>query len=136
MAEESEETEPDGEMYLDVVSGRVRRRQGKRKHSRGPYSGAEKRMSRAFQYMMASMHWMDGELADMVAVYLAAQFAATQTVLRKYSYDNVPNPTADDWEALREELGMLPIGVDGGDEFDLGQLSLLCQHYVLACSRA
>jgi hypothetical protein len=111
----------EGEVYYDVVGGVDRVRRGKRKHSHGPYSGAEKKMERAYQYMKAQTHWMDGELSDMVSLYLAAQFAAYQEVLKRYSYNEMPDPQPEDWERLREELGIpAPVGED--DELDVGGL--------------
>lgn len=109
--------EDGGEVYLDVVKGEVRKRTGPRKHRRGPYSGAEKKMRLAFNRMIASMHWMDGELADMTATYFAAQFAAVCTVTDRYSFDAMPNPGPEDWDALRDELGITgdADGSYGGD---------------------
>jgi hypothetical protein len=82
-------------------------------------SGAEKRMSRSFQYLMASLHWMDGELADKVADEFTALFAASKVACERYSYSLVPDPSVEDWVALREQLSV-PVRVDSASDSEEG----------------
>lgn len=121
----SDEVPDAGEMYWDKVQGRMRRRRGSRKRSHGPMSTDEKNMSRAFQGMLIrEMHYMDGEMADAVARRFTVQFAATRAVLRKYSFNNCPDPQREDIEAMLDELwdAQEDTGKDG-EEFDLGDLT-------------
>jgi hypothetical protein len=53
----------------------------------GKYSLAEKRMDRAYRYMMASLHHMDGELADVTANDWTVKFARGQAIQERYSFD-------------------------------------------------
>jgi hypothetical protein len=69
-------------------------------------SAAEKRMSRAFQHLMASLHWMDGELSDKVADEFTAMFAASKVACDRFSYQNFPDPRPEDWTELREQLSV------------------------------
>lgn len=110
-----------GESYLDVVSGRVRKRRGSRKRGHGPMSDAEYQMSRAFQGLLRELHWMHGSLADKVCREFTAWFVTSRQALSRYSYGDVPEPTLEDWEALRDEL-TLPTEVTVTQDFDLGDL--------------
>lgn len=101
----TDDEEP-GEFYTDTISGQRRRKRGKRKVRMGPYSLAEKNMVRAFQYAMAALHHMDGELAELVARRYTAQFVLDKATFERYSYNNLPDPQPEDWQELREEMGL------------------------------
>ena len=108
MAEEAvgEEGEEAAEYYTDAITGRRRKRRGKRKRSRGQYSLAEKKMVRALQALMAAMHYMDGELADLTAREFTTWFTLCRLACERYSFEDLPDPVAEDWEALRAELSL------------------------------
>jgi hypothetical protein len=103
MAADDEEA---GEYYIDALTGKRRRRRGKRKRRMGQYSLAEKNMVRAFQKLMAAMHHMDGELADLTAQEFTKWFAFAKVTCERYSYENLPDPVPEDWQELRMELDM------------------------------
>lgn len=113
-------------MYHDVVQGRDRPRRGKRKPPRGPFSTAEKYMRRAYSSMNVAMHNMDGELADLVAREFTVWFKLSDQIMRRWSFEHVKDPGPEDWNDLREELGIArEKGEDKGGEFDVGDLVLL-----------
>ena len=115
--------EGDGEVFYDVVKREMRRRRGAREVSRGPMSGAVGNLQTQFDKMIADMYRMHGELTDRVAIHLNAEMAARRVVMRRYFFVHVRHPTAEDWEALQEELAVADYVVDEGDDFDLGDLS-------------
>lgn len=113
----------DGDWYVDAITGARRRRRGKaRRHSRGPMSDSEYLMSRQFQHMLTDLRRMHGSLADVVAKHFTAEIAAYRTVLREYSYENVPEPDVDDVREIKEAFGIAERPVCE-EEFDLGKLT-------------
>ena len=114
----------DAEMYYtDALTGNRRRRKGARKtRSRGPYSGGERKAKEEFARMVnVYMHKMDGQLTDAIYSDLIAWFASSAAVMSRYSYGDLPNPTVEDLNALREELDFARrLGKDPGgeEEFD------------------
>lgn len=107
MAEDDTE---DGDVvmyYTDAITGDRRPRRRPRKVSRGPYSTAEKLMKRAFAEMVnVHVHRLDGELSDLVCKEFTTWFVLSSQVMRRYSFQELSDPQAEDWEALREELGL------------------------------
>src|ERR1700722_20165838 len=92
----------DAERYFDKAQERMRPRRGQRKVKMGKYSLKEKRMDRAYRYMMASMHHMDGELADSTAEDWTMLFVRGQAIQEKYSYAN----TGDDVSGINPHVVM------------------------------
>jgi len=123
-----EDEAPDAvEFYTDALSGRRRPIRGKRKgKSRGPWSAAEKAMSRAFDRLIAAGHYLDGELNDRAAQQWTAWFEAAVQIYSGYDHDTLPDPGWDDWCALKDELGMAKGGktevVTVTEAFDVGDL--------------
>jgi hypothetical protein len=121
----SVEDEEAGEFYTDAVTGRRRRKRGKRDTPRGPYSGAEKRMIQSWRLLVARLHHMDGELSDLTASRITVIVTGWRLAMERYSTVNLPDPTPEDWVSLREELG-IPEEFPGEDVggFDIGNLQL------------
>lgn len=71
------------------------------------------------------MHKVDGQLTDAIYEDLVAWFAVAGKILSRYYYRDLPNPTIEDLERLREELdfarhlGRDPVEDGGFDEGDL-----------------
>ena len=123
----AEVQEDAGEWYRDALTGEARRKRGKRrKKPRGQYSLAEKNMVRAFQSMMAKMHYCDGELADLSAKAFTGWFTVARQLFGEFSFDNMPDPDPEDWHELAEQLGMArrpqDVRVKVVNEFDVGLL--------------
>jgi len=112
-------------MYRDVVQGRDRPRRAKRKVKRGPMSGAEKAVNRAFLQMIKQMRLMDGELSDLCAKEFTALFASVTHVMKGYSFEVLRDPQSADWDRLRDQLYI--IREEQVDGFDVGDLSLLAR---------
>lgn len=108
--------------YTDIVGMRRRRRKSTRKVSRGPYSGAEKLMNRAYLRLKADTHYMDGELSDLAARYITAWMTSVSRVMREeFAYSVLPDPQPDDWEHLKDKMGLVVISEQEG--FDVGDLT-------------
>lgn len=113
------------EMYLDAVSGRMRRRRGpNRRIKRGPYSREEDAMIKAFDLALSAERRMHGELAQSTCVDLTVLLVAWREVVERYSYENVPDVSGVSPHVVFEEMDMdVPRTVEPDhDEFDLGQL--------------
>lgn|SRR5487761_380361 len=123
--------------YSDAITGEMRRRRGKRKKPRGPYSTAEKAMVLSWKLLMARMHYMDGELADLAARYFTSVFTLWDQSVSRYSYENLNDPQPADWERLQEELGVAITKNESPDmskDFDVGNLKLLLASRSRACA--
>lgn len=95
----------DGEAYLDVVSGVMRRRRGaRRSKSRGPYSLEEKQLIYAWGKLLTAERGMDGELAQVTCRDLVVLFTRLTMLCDKYSYKNCSDMRGVDPHVIMNEM--------------------------------
>lgn len=125
MADDVADEVPEREMYWDPVNVKMRARKGRRRRRKGPNSLEEENLNKAFYAIKQSERRMNGELAQIACREMTVYLVQLKQVCDRFSFDAIENVTVEDVEMLREELrdvtGMY--GQDGGDEFDLGDLT-------------
>jgi hypothetical protein len=125
----------EGETYMDVVQGRVRKKRGPRTNlRRGPYSREEARMIDAFDKLLAAERKMHGEIAQPTCVDITVLLVQLRAACEEYSYERYRDVSGLDPHVVFD-AAQLDVPADAGDDLDVGDLRLCALLRVRTCEK-